>query len=108
MSKAKLFNEGPVTIRQVQGLVRKFGRQATLENVLAALMAERPHRCPRCDGRGYVTEEYDAYPRGLPDSGWATDMRTRNVVCHLCGGEGYTAEEYIPNMVQDGWKKKGE
>lgn len=64
----------------------------------------RTHKCPKCNGEGHILVEYDAYPTGLPDSGWATDMKTKKVVCDLCGGNGYTVKEYKPKMVQQGWE----
>lgn len=52
--------------------------------------------CPKCDGKGFTTKMVDKYPRGLPDSGWATDMQPVNTDCDLCSGIGYTHKEYKP------------
>lgn len=71
-----------------------------------AILDEGNYVCPECYGYGEVSEEYDAYPIGLPDSGWSTDMKTRKVKCKLCDGKGYTVDEYIPRYVQNGWMKK--
>ena len=44
--------------------------------------------CPSCDGSGGYWTEYDFYPSGLPDSGWAHDYRRIYVQCPKCGGSG--------------------
>lgn len=57
--------------------------------------------CERC---GKVSVRYNAYPSGLPDSGWVEDWKYKDIECDLCHGEGYTEHEYKPRMVQDGWE----
>lgn len=64
------------------------------------------HKCPQCNGLGYVVEEYNAYPHNLPDSGWVYQPGFRKSECDLCKGVGFTKEEFVPNIVQQGWKKK--
>ena len=70
--------------------------------VLAPSGAERC--CPKCKGRGYVSKRYNAYPSGLPDSGWVDDWKKTDVECDLCKGHGWTEKEWKPKMVQDGWE----
>lgn len=54
------------------------------------LLKNTPHICPKCNGHGCTSEQYNAYPSGLPDSGWVQDIRSRDVKCTVCNGEGYT------------------
>ena len=50
-------------------------------------------KCPKCHGVGTVPVKYNEYPSGLPDSGWAEDIRTRHDKCNICNGVGYTEVE---------------
>jgi DnaJ-class molecular chaperone len=56
----------------------------------------RPYTCPKCNGDGVKKVTYNAYPSGLPDSGWVEDIRTRDIGCDLCEGHGYTEKELKP------------
>jgi predicted nucleic-acid-binding Zn-ribbon protein len=56
----------------------------------------RPYKCPKCDGKGYTRESYNAYPSGFPDSGWVIDLQYKNVDCKLCDSHGYTQKELKP------------
>lgn len=89
---------------KIQHLLDRHGN-ITLQQLLDSLPVPSGFVCPKCNATGRVTRQYDAYPRGLPDSGWATDMRTHYVKCDACAGEGYTAKQLVPNMVQQGWKE---
>lgn len=62
------------------------------------------HKCPKCDGDGSISIEYNAYPSGLPDSGWAKDMKTKIISCDLCTGEGYTERKFEPISKVVGYK----
>jgi hypothetical protein len=78
---------------ELHNLLQAYGNKTIGEIIEAKNM---PYKCPKCEAKGYTTETYDAYPKGFPDSGWATDIRTRKVDCDLCCGHGYTAKEYKP------------
>lgn len=93
-----------MTIGAIKDLISTYGANATLEEVLVKVQGNKIYKCPKCNGRGYETVEYNKYPSGLPDSGWVYDPGYKNVTCDLCKGEGYTAHEYKPKMVQDGWE----
>lgn len=66
------------------------------ETATACAKADGWFKCPKCNGKGYVEVEYDAYPTGLPDSGWAQDIRIREDGCDLCNELGYTEVEKKP------------
>lgn len=111
MSIHRLYQREPsfnLTIGQVKELKDCYGGDTTIDQILAHIQGNKKYRCPKCEGAGYVAVPYNAYPEGLPDSGWATDWKYKKVTCDLCNGEGYTEHEYKPRMVQDGWEKKGE
>ncbi len=60
------------------------------------------HTCPICKGVGKVLQEYDAYPKGLPDSGWTQDIQTRKVTCEFCEGIGFLRKAPTKKFV---WEK---
>lgn len=91
-------------VYEILKLIDTYSSNATLKEILSRVQGERVHKCPKCQGRGYLTERYNAYPSGLPDSDWGQDWRSRNIDCDLCEGEGYTEREYKPKMIQDGWE----
>lgn len=57
-----------------------------------------PYTCPKCSGAGFNEKTYDAYPEGLPDSGWAQDMKVKLLECELCKGHGFTEKQYLPDI----------
>ena len=77
-------------------LARKYGRNTTLGELVRAVQGDKIHRCPKCNGSGMVSIKYNAYPSGLPDSGWVEDWKYKNIECDLCHGDGYTEHEYNP------------
>ena len=85
-------------------LVEEFGGDTTLNQVLKMVQNGRIHKCPKCNGTGIIKIKYNAYPPGLPDSGWVQKWEYKEKECDLCDGEGYTYNEYKPKMVQDGWE----
>lgn len=91
-------------INEVKGLIEQYGEKATLGEILRKVQGNKIFKCPKCDGIGYVTVEYNCYPSGLPDSGWVYQPGYKNKKCNLCKGEGYTSHEYKPKMIQDGWE----
>lgn len=57
---------------------------------------DRPHECPKCKGDGVLQIRYNAYPNGLPDSGWVEDWKIKTIDCDVCEGHGYTKKEMKP------------
>ena len=87
----------------IQKLISEYGENATLKQVLEHICSQSPYRflkykCPKCDGCGYTVKEYNAYPSGLPDSGWVYEPGYDYNVCNLCKGMGWTAREYKPKI----------
>lgn len=105
-AKVKLINADefkfPDTYYTVRDLMRRYGDQARLVDILNGF---RPigFKCPQCEGRGVIDETYNAYPPGLPDSGWGYREGHRDVKCPLCDGTGAVPKKMKPHMVQDGW-----
>jgi excinuclease UvrABC ATPase subunit len=60
------------------------------------ILSNTPYVCPKCNGLGYSIVQYNAYPSGFPDSGWAVDMQDKKVRCEVCHGEGYTKKLLKP------------
>ena len=77
----------------------------TLKELVERVQGTRIHKCPQCEGRGFIVEYYNAYPSGLPDSGWVYEEGRRELCCNLCKGHGYTEKEYKPKLVQQGWEE---
>lgn len=93
-------------INEVKNLIFTYGADITLGELLERVQGIRTHKCPKCDGKGKLQHKYNAYPSGLPDSGWVEEWKYKTVDCDLCNGEGYTVKEYVPKMIQDGWEVK--
>lgn len=91
-------------VREAIELMEKYGTETTLGEMVKIVQGNKIHKCSKCNGRGIVSIRYNAYPSGMPDSGWVEDWKYKNVECDLCHGEGYTEHEYKPKMVQDGWE----
>jgi rubrerythrin len=92
-----------ITIDDAVFLVNAYGENYTLGELLKRIQGDKIYKCPACMGRGKITEEYNAYPSGLPDSGWVYEAGYRDKKCTLCDGHGYTNKKYVPKMVQEGW-----
>jgi hypothetical protein len=103
---AKEYEPKYSTLYKLSELINKYGANATLEYVFERNQGPNKHKCPKCNGRGYIKCTYNAYPSGLPDSGWVYEEAFKDVKCDVCDGIGYTKEEMIPNYVQEGWKVK--
>lgn len=92
-----------LTISQVKELKQCYGGETTIDQMLAHIQGGKTHRCPKCDGAGYIVETYNvAEPWECCET-----LKERKVTCDLCNGEGYTEHEYKPRMVQDGWERTG-
>lgn len=83
-------------IREVKGLVDKYGADTTLGEMLAKVQGNKIYVCPKCNGSGFTTVEYNCYPTNLPDSGFVYKPAYKDVECDLCKGDGYTDHEYKP------------
>lgn len=92
-------------VHDIDVLISQYG-DLKLSEIRLKIMGDRKYRCPNCNGIGVVRVKYNAYPSGLPDSGWVEDWKYKAVGCDLCNGHGYTVKEYVPNMIQQGWTTK--
>lgn len=90
-------------IYNLERLASRYGDRK-ISDIITELKGKNIHKCPKCKGRGYVTEKYNGYPSGLPDSGWVYEAAYRDIKCDLCNGVGWTEHEYKPKMVQNGWE----
>lgn len=79
-------------IEELEQLLNKHG-DISLSALIIELKGKNTHKCPKCQGKGYNTERYNAYPPNLPDSMWVEDIKTRQKECDVCSGIGYTSKE---------------
>ena len=88
----------------VRDLMNRYGAMTTLIDIVDK---HKPlgFKCPECKGKGTIQERYNAYPPGLPDSGWVDDWKSRDKTCPLCHGTGAVDKKMKPHMVQDGWEE---
>lgn len=93
-------------INKIIELCEEYGESTTLGDLKRIIQGNKKYKCPNCKGKGYTVQEYNAYPNGLPDSGWVYKPGYKNVPCDLCHGVGYTENQYKPKMVQDGWESE--
>lgn len=91
-------------VHDVSKLIDIYGANATLEDILKKIQGDKVYKCPKCNGLGAITEEYNGYPSGLPDSDFIYKAAYRHLECDLCKGEGFTTHQYKPKMIQDGWE----
>lgn len=89
---------------EIINLIKIFGEDTTLKQVLSIVSGGRKYKCPKCDGKGKITVEYNGYQKGLPDSGFVYEAAFKDIECDICKGEGYTREEYKPKYIQDGFE----
>jgi hypothetical protein len=89
---------------EIVNLIKIFGEDATLKQVLLTVSGGRKYKCPKCNGKGKITVKYNAYPKGLPDSGFVYEEAFKDIECDICKGDGYTREEYRPKYIQDGFE----
>ena len=93
-----------IMTHEIVDLIKIFGEDATLKQVLLTISDGRKYKCPKCEGKGKITVEYNGYPKGLPDSGFVYEAAFKDIECDICKGEGYTREEYKPKYIQDGFE----
>lgn len=93
-----------IRINEIIELCGAYGENTTLGDLKRIIQGNKKYECPNCKGKGYTVEKYNAYPSGLPDSGWVYKAGYRNIPCDLCHSIGYTEKQYKPKMVQEGWE----
>jgi predicted methyltransferase len=91
-------------IYEVKLLINEYGEDLTLAELLKIVQGNNKFQCPKCEGKGYNITTYNAYPEGLPDSGWVYNEGRKEVTCDVCNGIGYTKKQLKPKMVQVGWQ----
>lgn len=98
--------ETATLINTIEKAVVDYGN-ISLEEYIQKIKGCRIHRCPKCLGRGYLIETYDAYPSNLPDSGFAQDIQERKVMCDICKGVGYTEKKMVAKrrVIIDGYEE---
>ena len=80
---------------ELEKLLTQYG-DLKLSEVITKLKGPNIHPCPKCGTHGFSMVKYNAYPSGLPDSGWVDDWQEKKVTCSLCDGLGYTEKEMKP------------
>ena len=98
MTKEEYFYNHPTdkTNQILEKLIRSYGPSTTLKEAQERYNKKNKvgYKCPKCGGCGYIVTEYNAYPSGLPDSGWVYKPGYDYKMCDLCKGDGYTLKEY--------------
>lgn len=87
---------------EIQNFMTKYGDELP-SKLLESYKRPIGYVCPNCHGLGVIQERYNAYPSGLPDSGWVVDWQYRDVTCTVCLGRGYNKTRLVPKIVQNGW-----
>lgn len=90
-------------IYELEQLISKHG-DVKISELISRLKGNKIHQCPKCNGLGYNKVKYNAYPSGLPDSGWVEDWRYKDVPCDVCDNFGYTEKELKPVTKIIGYK----
>lgn len=99
MTKEEYFYRHPKdeTLHILDVLSVKYGKDISIRQAMEAYRLDHKRGkfvCPKCNGKGYIVKEYNAYPSGLPDSGWVYKPGYDYKECDLCNGVGYTNKEY--------------
>lgn len=84
-------------IKELERLLSRYGN-VRLDDVIKSLKGNCIYECPKCKGEGRIKESYNAYPQGLPDSGFVYEPGIRYLNCDLCNNKGYTEREYKPKI----------
>jgi len=102
MTREEYFYHHPVdkTNQILETLIQKYGPDTTLSEAQKSYNEKKNvgYKCPKCGGKGYIVKEYNAYPSGLPDSGWVYKPGYDYQMCDLCKGDGYTLIQYKPKI----------
>lgn len=88
----------------IEKIVYESNDGKTFDNKLECIHHEGNYMCPKCKGEGIVKEKYNAYPSGLPDSGWVDDWKFKDVGCNVCNGKGYTERKLKPIIKTVGYE----
>jgi rubrerythrin len=88
----------------VEMMIKIYG-DIKLSELLEKLKGNKKFICPKCKGKGTVSIKYDAYPTGLPDSGWVSDWQYKDVDCDVCKGHGYTEKQMKPKYEFVGYEE---
>ena len=75
-------------------------------NDLSNIEDQGLNNCPKCKGKKTISEKYNGYPLGLPDSGFVCAWEYRDIECDLCKGKGGVKEEYALEPVKYEYVKK--
>lgn len=92
-------------LNNIKALYEEYGDKP-LSEIIQELKGNNKFECPECKGLGCVSIKYNAYPQGLPDSGFVYEPKYKRHKCSLCDGLGYTEYEFEPHYIQDGWQIK--
>lgn len=84
-----------MSIQELEELMSKNG-DVKLSELISKLKGNKIHKCPKCEGKGFLLIKYNAYPSGLPDSGWVEDYKYKKEDCSICNAFGYTEKEFKP------------
>lgn len=87
-------------IYEAISLMKDYGENATLGEVVKKIQGKKIHKCPKCGGTGKVTKRRNKAQYWECCDNWVEYEE----ICSLCNGEGYTEHEYKPRMIQDGWE----
>lgn len=96
----KVITPADLRIPDISRLCASYGGETTLRQISDQLKAKYPHKCPKCDGKGYTVKRVNTYPSGFPDSGWVDQMEDISYVCDVCKGQGFTRERLIAKPVK--------
>lgn len=84
---------------ELKAMAAYYGEDRTIKSIIESSIKSLPFICPKCQGAGILTQKYNAYPSGFPDSGWVDDIRTKEFCCDICNGEGRTGKEMVSRPV---------
>lgn len=84
-------------IKDLERLYSRYGN-IRIEEIISKEKGSCIYECPKCKGEGTIRTTYNAYPTGLPDSGFVYQEGVKYVDCDLCNCKGYTSHEYKPKI----------
>lgn len=87
-------------IHEAVSLMKDYGENTTLGDLVKKVQGKRIHKCPKCNGTWKVEKRRNKAQYWECCDDWEYYFTT----CDLCNGDGYTEHEYKPKMVQDGWE----
>lgn len=87
-------------IHEAVSLMKDYGENTTLCDLVKKVQGKIIHKCPKCGGSGRITKRKNTAQYWEFCDNW----EYYDVQCDLCNGEGYTEHQYKPKMIQDGWE----